>query len=591
MRDIFGILRYSSQLRRFYVIVTLFSVVTALVTLSQPYLIKGLVDEFGRDSDVSSRTLIVLVVLYFVADFAITLSTNISGYFGDMMTIKLRRHLSEKYYQHLLSLPQTYFDNERTGAMLNKLSRSIENLSQTIQMFSNNFLQLIVSTILTFAITAAYSLPAAFLMFVLYPILLWLTQRTSERWQEVEKKKNHELDIALGRFTEVIGQTRVVKSFRQGPRELGLFKKHFGNTIPLTDIQSRLWHRQDVGRRVVLNLIFVAIVGVVVRSTYRGDLSLGEMVLLFSYTNLMRLPLFSLSFVVDAVQRAIAGSRDFFEVLDLDIETDGSVRESVDRISPSEASVEFDQIGFSYVEGDLEVISDITARIEPGRKLALVAESGGGKTTLANLLMGIYSPTAGSLRVGGHDVTERGFGWLREQVGVVFQDAELFSGTLFENISYSRPEATQEEVETAARVANAHDFISSFADGYQSEIGERGIKLSGGQKQRVAIARAVLKDAPILILDEATSALDSKAEAEVQEALDRLLQGRTSVVIAHRLSTIANVDTIMTLRSGRIDEIGPPAELAETGGIYSELLQLQNAEPGSRHRLKKFELA
>ncbi len=591
MRDIYGILRYSSQLRNFYVVVTLFSVITALVTLSQPFIVKGIVDEFDAEGGPIARTLIILVVLYFVADFSITLSTNVSGYFGDMMTIKLRRYLSEKYYQHLLSLPQTYFDNERTGAMLNKLSRSIENLTQTIQMFSNNFLQLIVTTILTFVITARYSWMAAFLMFVLYPVLLWLTRRTSEKWQVIEKKKNDELDIALGRFTEVIGQTRVVKSFRQGPRELSIFRDRFGNTIPLTDTQSRLWHRQDVGRRFVLNLVFVAIFAVVVRSTFQGNLTLGEMVLLFGYTNLIRLPLFSLSFVVDAVQRAIAGSRDFFAVLDLEIETDGSRMENVDRLDPSQASVEFSEIGFSYAEGGLEVIKDISVRIEPGEKLALVAESGGGKTTLANLLMGIYSPTAGQLSVGGRDVSDEGFGWLREQVGVVFQDAELFSGTLFENISYARPTASMDEVIAAAQVANAHEFISAFPDGYETEIGERGIKLSGGQKQRVAIARAVLKDAPILILDEATSALDSKAEAEVQEALDRLLEGRTSLVIAHRLSTIANVDTILTLREGRIDELGSPAELAVSGGIYSELLELQNTEPGSRHRLKKFELA
>ena len=591
MRDIFGILRYSGQLRNYYIVVAAFSVVTALITLSQPFIVKGAVDQFDSVDEPVAQTLIVLVVLYFVADFSITLSTNVSGYFGDMMIIKLRRHLSEKYYQHLLSLPQTYFDNERTGAMLNKLSRSIENLTQTIHMFANNFLQLVVTTVLTFVITARYSWTVSLLMFILYPMLLWLTRRTSEKWQAIEKKKNAELDIALGRFTEVIGQTRVVKSFRQGPRELSLFKKRFGNTIPLTDSQSRLWHREDVGRRFVLNLVFVAIFAVVVRSTYQKNLDLGEMVLLIGYTNLIRLPLFSLSFVVDSVQRAIAGSRDFFEVLDMKIESDESHLVEVDRLDPKQASVEFSDIGFSYAEGGLEVIRDVSVRIEPGEKLALVAESGGGKTTLANLLMGIYRPTTGSLHVGGRDIVEEGFGWLREQVGVVFQDAELFSGTLFENISYARPGASYEEVVAAANVANAHEFISAFDDGYETEIGERGIKLSGGQKQRVAIARAVLKDAPILILDEATSALDSKAESEVQEALDRLLQGRTSLVIAHRLSTIANVDTILTLRAGRVDEVGSPGELAVSGGIYSELLELQNTEPGSRHHLKKFELA
>ena len=220
-----------------------------------------------------------------------------------------------------------------------------------------------------------------------------------------------------------------------------------------------------------------------------------------------------------------------------------------------------------------------------------MGESGGGKSTLMALLEGLYDPRTGSVTVDGMNIAEGDLEKLRSQIGMVFQDASLFSGTIAENISYARPDATEEEIETAAVKANADRFIRGFKDGYQSVIGERGLKLSGGQKQRIAVARAILKDAPILILDEATSALDTKAERAVQKGLEELMVGRTSLIIAHRLSTISSVDRIVTLRDGQIDEIGSPAELAQTGGIYAELLSLQNSgSKQGKQRLKNFDI-
>ncbi len=590
MKQIFGALAYSKQLKPYYLLVSFFSILVAIATLMQPFLLKWVIDEFETGLPRASQ-LILLVVLYFALDFSITIFTNIGGYFGDMMEIKLRRHLSEQYYKHLLQLPQRYFDNERTGALVNRLSRSIENLTTTIKMFSNNFLQLLFTTVFTLVITAAYSPIAAFLMLILYPLLLWLTRRSSEQWQEIEKEKNGFLDEAFGRFTEVIGQIRVVKSFRQNKNELHLFQNKFGETIALTSKQSKLWHNQDVLRRLMLNLIFTGIFATIIWQTFKGSLSLSELVLILGYTNLIRLPLFSLSFIVDSVQRAIAGSKDFFEVLALDTEPKAfDEPDDIAQIDRAECTVVFDDVCFAYDEDD-RVLNNLNFVINPGEKLALVSESGGGKSTIANLLMGLYHPTAGSITLGSENTTDQPFYWLREQVGVVFQDADLFSGTILSNISYGRPDADIEEVERVAELANAHEFISKFKDGYHTEIGERGIKLSGGQQQRIAIARALLKDAPILILDEATSALDSKTEVEVQAALETLMEGRTSLIIAHRLSTIANVDTIITLADGTIDEIGTPAELSVSGGTYGQLLQLQSADPEERKKyLKQFDL-
>jgi ATP-binding cassette subfamily B protein len=223
----------------------------------------------------------------------------------------------------------------------------------------------------------------------------------------------------------------------------------------------------------------------------------------------------------------------------------------------------------------------------------LVGESGEGKTTLTNLLLRLYEPEKGRITIDGQDISSVSQSSLRRNIGVVFQDPALFSGTIRENISYANPQASQQQIEAAAKAANAHEFIHKLEKGYDTEIGERGLKLSGGQKQRIAIARALLKDAPILILDEATSSLDSKSEGMVQEALERLMRGRTTIIIAHRLSTIQHVDQIVTLKGGQIDEIGSPAKLAKSGGIYAQLLDLQRGKKSEKvtNKLKAYDIA
>lgn len=592
MKQIWKILKLAGNLWPYYVTVTIFSVLLALANQAMPLVVKAVADLITNaiHGQTPNYTLgIWLAIAFLISDVSITLFSNIGGFYGDIMAAKLRKQLNDRYYAHLMTLPQSYYDEELTGTIINRLNRTIVELTTFLNFFANNFFQMILTMILTLVVVAFFSWEVAVALFVVYPIFLWLTALTSKDWQEHEKNKNKLVDIASGRFAESVSQIKVVKSFGQEDRELKFFGEHFTKTIGITRKQSMYWHKMDVVRRLVLNAIFFSIVAFVFWQTLRGRFSVGTMFLLIQYANLMRIPLFSMSFFVDQTQRAIAGSRDYFKVLELQ----PAIADTPDAkiLHVQQGTIEYRGVYFSYDQKE-QVLSDISFAIEPNKKVALVGESGEGKSTITNLLLRLYEPNKGAILVDGVDiatVTQRS---LRQQIAVVFQEPALFSGTIRENIAYAKPDATDAQVRAAAKAANADNFIGKLKDGYGTEIGERGLKLSGGQKQRIAIARALLKDAPILILDEATSSLDSKAEAQVQEALETLMKGRTTLIIAHRLSTISHVDKIVTIRKGTVDEIGTPAELAKTGGIYAQLLELQlGATDAAKKKLKAFDIS
>jgi ATP-binding cassette, subfamily B, bacterial len=591
MKDILRILLYAKNLWPYYVIITVSSILLALSNQVVPFVVKGAADlvtnaVHGQQPDYTQA--IWLAVALFGADVAGTLLSNWGGYYGDIMSAKLRKQLSERYYQHLLRLPQSYYDNELTGTIINRLNRTISELTNFMNFFANNFFQMILTMVFTLVVVAYYSWEVAALLFIVYPLFLWLTGITSKQWQAQQKEKNLHTDIASGRFAEAVGQIRVVKSFIQEPRELRHLKHHYQKTVDVTYIQSRQWHGMDILRRLVLNVIFFVIMGFVFWQTLRGRFSVGEMFLLIQFANLMRLPLFSMSFIVDQTQRAIAGSKDYFEVMSL--EPAITDKPHAKQLHASKGRIEYHNVTFGYNETDA-VLSKVSFDVAPGSKVALVGESGEGKSTIASLLMRLYEPSSGTITIDGTDITQVTQESLRSNIAVVFQDPAPFSGKISENIAYAQPEASERAIIAAAKAANAHEFITKFSDGYNTEIGERGVRLSGGQKQRLAIARAILKDAPILILDEATSSLDSRAEAQVQEALETLMQNRTTLIIAHRLSTIAHVDKIITIRQGKVDEVGPPAELAKTDGIYAELLKLQlGVTEAAKKKLKQFDM-
>jgi ATP-binding cassette subfamily B protein len=528
--------------------------------------------------------------LMFLANLAITFLSNLNGYLGDNMSAKLNSLLSTRYFEHLMSLPIGYYDNELTGKITARLERSIATISTLMQTLSNNFIQFFLTTAITLVVIAIYSWPVALLLIIIFPTYIWITHLSSKTWQKAQEGINKDLDVANGRFVESVAQVRVVKSFVAEKREVSFFSSRRRSIEKQTKKQSARWHRYDIIRRVILNLVFFFIYFVIIWQAYQGAYGLGTVVLLITLVLQAEFPLFGSSFIIDALQRASAGSKDYFEVMN----TKASI-EDIDearKLSAKEGKVEYNSVDFGYEKGS-KVLKDISFVIEPGQKLALVGESGEGKSTIANLLLRFYESQSGSILIDGQSINDVTQSSLRDSIGVVFQEPLLFSGTVRENIAYSKPSLKELDIVAAAKAANAYDFIKKLPNGLDTEIGERGVKLSGGQKQRIAIARAIVKNPRILILDEATSSLDSKAEHEVQIALERLMKDRTTMIIAHRLSTIANVDTIVGLKGGRVIEVGAPEELSKGKGIYAELLKLQGlaeTEEGKK-KLKKYEMA
>lgn len=590
MKHILRILGVAKNLRRYYIYIGLLTTLTSLTFLLTPMISGWAIDEIRKGTEASVSYVVILACALFLLDLAGNLLNNYNGYLGDQLRIRLYKVLGTRYYEHLMKLPQSYFDQELTGKIVARLDRSAVQISDFINVMSNNFLQFIFSTILSLGVVAYYSWPVALMLFTLYPIFIWLTVRSSDRWQKWQGEINARGDAGKGRFTEAISQVKVVKSFIQEKRELTFFKRQADAAVKLTQPQSRYWHVKDVRRNLVLNVIFLGVYVYIFVTAAQGSITPGVAVALILYAQQIRLPIFTISFLVENTQRAIADSKDYFEVMAL--EPAIADHPQAKRLRVKSGQVRFEAISFGY-DADHTILREIDFTIRPDSKIALVGESGEGKTTLTNLLLRLYEPQAGVISIDGQDISSVTQASLRENIGVVFQDPALFSGTIRENISYGRPRASEEQVRAAAEAANAHEFVEKFELGYETEIGERGLKLSGGQKQRIAIARALLKDAPILILDEATSSLDSRSEQMVQEALGRLMHGRTTIIIAHRLSTIAHVDEIITLSGGTIDEIGSPAKLAKTGGIYAQLLELQRGgtpTKRTKQKLQAFEL-
>ena len=599
------ILKIFSFTRRFwlwYLVMAFFVIIVSLLSLVFPLLSKQIVDLIVSKvtgSPTNFQKLYLLLGAIIAADIVGSLLTSIGQWIGDIVAVRLQSHLSSTFYKHILGLHVGYYDNEITGKIINKMYRGITSISEFIQDAFNNFLPFFLTAFITIILLARYSLFISLLLFILFPVYILISRQSSLAWEKHEEKKNQLNDQSQGRVFESLTGIRVIKSFVAEFNELQNFISNRHEIERIGIRQTRDWHFIDFIRRVFLNVVFFAIYAYVVYWTFNGRFTLGEMTLLIQLVNQARFPLFAMSFILGQIQQANAGSADFFKVLETEAAIIDNPHASTLRIKKVNSPlpiIKFKNVTFGY-ESEKNVLNDISFSLMSGQQLALVAESGQGKSTIVNLLLRYYEPQLGEIFIDNQNIAALSQSSLHENIAVVFQESLLFSGTILENIRFGRPKASLKEVEDSAKAANAHDFIMKLPNQYQSVVGERGVKLSGGQKQRIAIARAILKDAPIVVLDEATSSLDSRSELQVQKGLNRLMKNKTSIVIAHRLSTIANANLILAIEEGRITQFGSPQELLKNkNGLYAKLIGLQRllltspTSPEVDKELKQFDL-
>ena len=494
-------------------------------------------------------------------------------YYGHIIGVKMQSEMRKDLFNHLEKLPFRFYDNNETGRIMTRITSDLFEVCELAHHGPENLLISSVMIVLSFVYLMSIDWILTLIIFACVPILFFVTmhyRKAMRRAFDDRRKSNATINAAVE--SSVTG-IRVTKAYTNADREVEKFKKgdeDFVNSSRAAYNAMAKFHSSTSFITDVFN-VFILIAGGLF--LYAGRISFGDYSTFIVSVNLFINPVNTLIGFMEQFQNGVSGFRRFVEIMDEAPEAEAEDAKVLENVK---GEIEFKNVSFSYDETK-EVLHNVDLKLEQGRKLALVGPSGGGKTTLCHLLPNFYhlGEGQGEILIDGQDIRTLTLESVRRNIGIVQQDVFLFVGSIRDNILYGRPDATDEEMFEAARRANIHDYIMTLEHGYDTEIGERGVKLSGGQKQRLSIARVFLKDPAILILDEATSALDNTTEVLIQQALDELCKGRTTLVVAHRLSTIRNADEIAVVMNGSITERGTHEELMAANGTYKELYALQ----------------
>ena len=532
-----------------------------------PQIIKYLTNTALTDiTALTVEVILKLAALYLGLRLIDAAAAFFMAYQGHVMGTRMETDMRRDAYDHLLRLSDAYYSETKIGQIMGRITNDLFDVTEFAHHCPEEFFIAAIKLTVAFTVLSASSLPLTLLVFAVTPVMAPVCLRINMKMRAAFARQRHQTGELNARIEDTLLGQKVVKAFANEDMEREKFKKDNETFYRIKKNTYKNMARFQVSVRVFEGVMYSVVLLGGGLFLYHRWIDAGELVAYVMYVSTLIATVRRIVEFAEQFQRGMTGIDRFLGVMDADI--DIFDREGAVPLEKAGGEIEFRHVSFSYPESDRRVFVELDLKIHKGEKLALVGPSGGGKTTLCNLIPRFYEPESGEILLDGKNVQDYTLKSLRGSIGMVQQDVYLFSGTVYENILYGRPDATREEVEHAAVLAGADEFIRQFKDGYDSYIGERGVKLSGGQKQRISIARVFLKDPPILILDEATSALDNDSEYAVAKSLKALAVGRTTLTVAHRLSTIVHSDRIIVLTEDGIAEEGTHETLMEKKGIY-----------------------
>ena len=574
VKNLKRLFKYYKPYRKMFWADMFFALLAAAVALTIPLIVRYITSEVVYYETQIAFDKIVKLGIFMVILIGIQLFSQffITNY-GHVMGAKIEYDMRAEIFSHYQKLSFRFFDDQKVGQLMSRITSDLFDITELLHHGPENIVISLIKLVGALVIMLTISPKLTLAAFILVPFMLIYAVLFNKKMKKAFKMNRVRIAEINGQIEDNLSGIRVVKSFANEDIEKNKFK--IGNNGFLAS--KKRTYKYMGGYHSGMNAFTMGITVVVIIAggimMTQGTCQVTDLIAFLLYISVFTDPIKILIEFTEQFQNGYSGFERFVEILE--IEPDIQDRPGAKELKDVQGDIRFENVSFHYADSDQTVLENVSLDVKAGEYIALVGPSGAGKSTLCSLIPRFYEPTDGVIRVDGMDIRDITQKSLRNHIGIVQQDVYLFAGTIFENIQYGRPDATREEVIEAAKRANAHDFIMAFPDGYDTDIGQRGVKLSGGQKQRLSIARVFLKNPPILIFDEATSALDNESEKVVQDSLELLAANRTTFVIAHRLSTIRNAEKILVLTENGIEESGSHKELIEKDGIYRKLYEIQ----------------
>ncbi len=537
----------------------------AVCDLFYPMITRSMMNDFIPNRNI--RLLIVFAAVLLGIYILKTALNYFVNYYGHIVGVRMQADMRRDVFDHLQKLPLTYFDNNKTGTIMSRIISDLMDISELAHHGPEDIFLSVIMLIGAFVMMATIHLPLALIVFASLPVMVVFAAKKRGKMNAAFKESRVEIGEVNASLENSIAGIRVSKAYTNSKYEAEHFAEGNSRFVKARNKAYKVMAEFMCGTTFIGDLLNVILYVAGGLFCYYDKISLPDFTAFVLYISVFMNPVKRLIGFVEQYQNGMTGFQRFCEIMDYPPEVDC---EGAAVMGEVKGEIEFDCVDFSY-EDSKEILKGLSFKIPAGRTLALVGPSGGGKTTICHLIPRFYKAKAGSVKIDGVSVEDVTVDSLRRNIGIVAQDVFLFNASIFENIAYGCPNATREEVEEAAKKANIYDYIMSLEKGFDTQVGERGVKLSGGQKQRISIARVFLKNPAILILDEATSALDNVSEMMIQESLEKLCEGRTTIVVAHRLTTVKNADEILVVTDEGIAERGKHDELVTLGGIYATL--------------------